>query len=205
MDEAAHLSEPKQDSVTRRLILQQAVCVPVAVSLNSSRGVQILAAPDCLSRESAAGFRSVLKTHSARDLVVVCGPIDALTALCLRRRALNGARIIWEISPHAPQPRLLEETFGIRIGRPLVTCRDELFVRYRWPYQTLTRSFSSVTPVYCPDDEVIAHCGAMPIAMKRRLNRAKIIVLGAMLGPNLRAEEPQSRLLINKLALYLQE
>ncbi|HTU43475.1 MAG TPA: hypothetical protein VMF91_00325 [Bryobacteraceae bacterium] len=181
--------------MTRRQVLQQALCVPLTASFYSSSGLRILAAPDCLSQESAAGFRSVLTLRCPRNLIVVCGAVDYTSALRLRDHALHGGRILWELSPHAPQPRLFQDKFGVTLNEPLAASHDRLFIRYCWPHATLTRSFSPVVPVHCPAGEIVAHYGAVPVAIKRRIGRGGIVFLGSMLGPNLRAEEREARAL----------
>lgn len=170
--------------MTRREILQNALLLPAAIPRSSST-LQVICEDDCLSQESAAGFRSVLQPHAPRNLVVVCGAVDTVTALHLHRLALDGRWIIWEA--------------------PLRSCAiapsaDHLYVRYRWPHTTLTRSFSSMMPVRCQAAEVIAHYRDIPVAMKRRLGRGGIIYLGCMLGPNLRAQEMQAIQLVTAIS-----
>jgi hypothetical protein len=179
---------------TRRQILQHAICAPIALCARGSRGPQIFAAPDCLSQESAAGFRSVLGAHAPRNLIVLCGLVNPSPALDLRRYALNGGWILWE----APLRSSLNP-FGIVMEPPIAASADHLYIRYRWPQTTLTRSFSSVVPVQCQEDEIIAHYRDIPVAMTRCFGRGRGIFLGSMLGPNLQADEPQSCQLLRSI------
>lgn len=188
--------------MTRRALLQQALAVPFAASVDArstaAPGLQILSEPNCLSQESAAGFGSLFASrpaHETRNIIVLCG-IRRPGALHLRERALGGAWIVWESSPVSTT----EDAFGIRLHKAIVPSSDQLYVRYRWPHTALLRSFSAVIPVSCPAREVIAHYGAVPIAMKRRVGRGGIVFLGSMLGPNLHAQEPQALQLVTAIS-----
>lgn len=164
---------------TRREVLRDALAIPLAASgLSVPAGPRILAAPDCLSQESAEGFRPVLAGLRARNVIVLCGMscVDLF-----RLEAFRGAWIICEPSP-----------FTINGARD---SESELYVRYRWPHIALTRCFSRAMPVSCQEAEAIAHYRGVPVAMKRRIGCGGMIWLGSMLGPNLRAEEPQARAL----------
>lgn len=162
---------------TRREVLRGALVIPFAAAAVPSSAPRIIAGPDCLSQESAAGFRSVLPS-SAANLIVLCG------TSCVDRfhlEALKGAWIICDASPFTTTRAAISGS------------ASELYVRYRWPHIALTRCFSRVIPVSCPDAEAIAHYRGGPIALKRRMGLGGIIYLGSMLGPNLRAEEPEAR------------
>jgi hypothetical protein len=170
--------------------LQQALCAPIAASLSRpAAGLQIFAAPDCLSQESAAGFQSALEAYPPRNVIVLCGvaPVSDLY-----RYALNGGWILWE-APFGSNP------FGIALQPPIAASADHLYIRYHWPQPILTRSFSTITPVHCQQSEAIAHYRGVPVALKRRVGPGGIIVFGSMLGPNLRADEPQARQLLTLL------
>jgi hypothetical protein len=169
---------------TRREILQQALFAPVAARLGNGSGVRIFAAPDCLSQESAAGFRSALAAHAPRNLIVLCGIAALQSALDLRRYAWNGGWILCEPPPDCS-------------AIPVST--DHLYIRYRWPRPTLTRAFSSVTPVRCQPHEAIAHYRDIPVALRRRIGSGGMIVLGSMLGPNLNAGEPQAQAILKSM------
>jgi hypothetical protein len=182
--------------VTRRHILQQALAVPFAMCAEASSAPaasQIISEPNCLSQESAAGFRSL---HRASITILLCGmsTLGKSGALQLREQALRGKWIVFESSPLCTrkQARTLQDVFGIALNEPVAASSDDLFARYIWPHSALTRSFSAVIPVACSPTEAIAHYGGVPIAMKRRIGRGGIVFLGSMLGPNLRAEEPEA-------------
>lgn len=159
---------------TRREFLQGALTVPFAAAAERSTGLRIIAASDCLSQESAAGFQSVLAGSHAANLIVLCGAIAFPPRL--HAEAEKGAWVVWEMSP----------SLGITVSP------GDLYVRYKWPHVRLTRSFLRVIPLRCTETEAIAHYRGTPVALKRRIGRGGIVVLGSMLGPNLRAEEPEA-------------
>jgi hypothetical protein len=159
---------------TRRNVLRDTLLLPFLVGISPPPGSRIIAGSDCLSQESAEGFRSVLARSHAANLIVLCGAKAVHPRLY--DAAVNGAWLIWEMPP----------------AQSTVSHRD-LYVHYSWPHPTLTRAFSYTMPVGCADAEAIAHYRGVPVAMKRRMGRGGIIFLGSMLGPNLRAEEPEAR------------
>src|SRR5438270_12927461 len=97
---------------TRRKFLEQALVVGVAADLKANRvevnGLEIISEPNCLSKESADGFRSLVASECAREcqsqkrnIVLLCGTstTDRRQAFQLRERAAQGAWILWESSP----------------------------------------------------------------------------------------------------------
>lgn len=185
---------------TRRQLLRQALLLPLAAGLAAGTGravgLEIVAEPDCLSRESAEGFRSLEAAKHSRA-ILLCGvsAMDTAHAWRLRRQAAAGRWIVWESSPFAGegQTGTLREVFGISTGKPIALSPDRLYVQYRWPSAALTRSFCAAIPVTCSEKEAIALYGKTPVAMRRAIGRGGFIFLGSMLGPNLRAEDSQAR------------
>lgn len=204
---------------TRRELLELAISVPLGMRFRATSGrpsFEIISEPNCLSEESAGGFRLLLAnrtTHTERNTILLCG-ITALSkprALNLRKRALGGSRILWENSPvttdaqgFAIQKQVLKEVFGIAIENPIPVSSDRLYVAFGWPVSVLTRTFSAVIPVACPSGEEIAQYRGIRVAIKRRLGRGEIVFLGSMLGPNLRAEERETIEVVDRM-LNLQE
>lgn len=177
---------------TRRQFLQSAAAMSVGTATSSRLiGPRIFAGSDCLSQESAAGFRSVLGRWRAVDLIVLCARCepDPLLAGRLLRDASRGAWLLWECMP----------SDAITTGPAIDASDHRLFIRYRWPHATLTRRFSRVVPVDCADSEAIAHYRGVPVAMKRRIGRGGIVFLGSMLGPNLCAGESEARRLASAI------
>jgi hypothetical protein len=182
---------------TRRELLQRIVAVPLASCLRAAPqrpAIEIISEPNCLSRESAEGFRNLLASIPASDFVLLCGItcLNRRRSLELRKRAVRGAWIIWENSPFAHRARVLEDAFGIAAGDLQFISPESLYVTYHWPVPKLTRTFSAITPVSCAPAEVIASYGNVPVGMKRYLGRGGVVFLGSMLGPNLRAGEPEA-------------
>jgi hypothetical protein len=56
----------------------------------------------------------------------------------------------------------------------------------------LTRTFLALVPVISEANETIAYYGRIPVAAKRRIGQGGIVVLGSMLGPNVRAAEREA-------------
>ena len=206
--------------LTRRNFFEQALAVPLAAGLNAnpgrpSPGFDIVSEPNCLSKESAAGFRSLTAdgySHT-RNITLLCATstISMLEAVRLRDRAASGRWIVWEISPLPRNPqnftmqcRIVRDLFGIVLCEPIHLSPDPLrnvglYARYRWPHAALIRTFSAVVPIACSDAAVIAHYGSTPVAMKRRIGRGGIVFLGSMLGPNIRAEELEAQIITNEM------
>jgi hypothetical protein len=184
---------------TRRQLLEGALSVSLAPRVIAKRAqvpaLQIICDSECLSQESAEGFRSLLL--ETRGITVLCGVsrVSAERAFRLRERAVSGGSIVWEISPFstAEQRHVLHETFGMMTRDPITLSTDHLYVRYSWPSPALIRAFSAVIPVVCTPNEVIARYCGIPVAMRRRIGRGGLVFLGSMLGPNLRAEEREAR------------
>lgn len=188
--------------LTRRQLFAETMMLPLAAGLAArpAAGLQIVAEPNCLSRESAEGFRSVGAAEEA-NVAVLCGvsTMSLARAWRLRRQAAAGRWILWEMSPFARecQARILREVFGISTGKPIALSPDRLYVRYNWPSAALTRSFCAAIPVTCSEKEIVATYDNMPVAMRRAIGRGGVIFLGSMLGPNLRAEDSQARAIGN--------
>lgn len=186
--------------MTRRSILQQALVVPFAVrteARSAPAGPQIISEPNCLSQESAEGFRSL---HPTSNVILLCGVANLAKgrALDLSKQIHRGSWIVWESSPFCSgnQRRILRDVFGIVLREPVIPSSDHLYVRYSWPRPALTRTFSAVIPVACSDQDAIGRYGGVPVAMKRQIGRGGIVFLGSMLGPNLHAEERQANELV---------
>ena len=67
------------------------------------------------------------------------------------------------------------------------------YVNYAWPRKTKVRDFSRVIPVSAKVGDVIGTVGALPVALRRRVNKGTLIFLGSPLGPALRAGDPEAR------------
>lgn len=183
---------------TRRQLLKQAFTLPLAQTIIAApaAGFRILAEPNCISRESVAGFRS-LNVSEALNVTLLCGvsEVDIAVASRLREQAAAGRWVIWESSPtpSRTQAPILGEIFGLTIGEPVPTSPDRLYIRYSRPHMALTRSFCAAIPVARSNAQTLAMYGNTKVAMKCAVGRGGLIFLGSMLGPNLAAEEPEAR------------
>lgn len=192
---------------SRRQLLQQAVMLPVAWPRRGPT-CGVLGGADCLSQESAEGYRRAAGRNglsdvgpSGADLVFVAGgsglsPEDWRR---LRARAIGGAWIVWELAGYAStdESRAAQEIFDVRLsGQPLDA---GLYLSYLWPTRTLIRRFGSVQPVVCRRNEAIARVEESTVAMRRRMGRGGLVFLGSMLGPHLRAEDREAEDLFRSL------
>jgi hypothetical protein len=184
--------------MTRREILTGTVAATALAGLaSSSRAAvhvpEIIAGDDRLSQESAEGFRLLLDAakHRANLVVVAGGQLKSHEGLpALRDRILHGACVVWE--SHAfPSDTADQHVFGVRCS-PKIIDSDELYVWYRWPQATLVRKFETITSVECDPGEAIASYAGVPIGMKRGFGRGGIVFLGSMLGPHLKAGDPDA-------------
>lgn len=87
---------------------------------------------------------------------------------------------------------LLGNPLGIEL-RECVRAGSQIYVQYRWPAFALVRAFHQVALLNCPAADVIAEYSGVPVAMKRRYGNGGVVFLGSMLGPGIRAGEPQAR------------
>lgn len=185
---------------TRRQVLQHAIVPLFGIGVGSRTlerpSFEIVSENTLLSRESARGFSMLGVPHC--NLVVLCGAgKKAISAAPdLLRRARQGTWVIWEIDAHSPDARDADEmrwrlldVFGVGISAPF---RPGLYIEYAWPQRLVTRSFLEAARVTCLPGQIVATAEGTPVAVRRRIGRGGIIVLGAMLGPNLYAEEPQA-------------
>ena len=156
--------------------MKQSFVAPLAFGVRAKEktSVEIISGTDCLSQESAAGFRLLLNSvRPANGMLIVCGPSAPGGAA---DRANRGEWILHELSPD-----------------PVISdASDGLFVRYDWPHTALVRTFLGRTPLPCSEEEVIARYAGVPVAMKRRIGRGGVVVLGSMLGPSLYAQDREA-------------
>ncbi len=209
---------------SRRHLLEQAFALPIALrSLKRSPPscpleCRIVSGPDCLSEESAAGYRMMIERH--RPCALVSGSVLIFAAarnvsqdrlLKLRSLVFDGAWLIWENSPVVDdereflrQQQLFRDIFDLRLAKPRVAQHgtgSACYIHYRWPAPAMVRTFMGITPVQSTPTEAIAHYEEQTIATKKQMGRGGIIFLGSLLGPHLRAEDREA----SRLALALVE
>jgi hypothetical protein len=74
------------------------------------------------------------------------------------------------------------------------------YVSYVWPCDTKVRDFSRVIPVSAEGGDVIGRVGALPVALKRNMASGTLIFIGSVLGPALRAGDPEARSWLRQVA-----
>jgi len=164
---------------SRRQLLQQALVLPFALPVPASKCC-IISEPNCLSQESAEGYRRLLQQNQSSipgpDLIVVAGAGALARARMpeLRGRVLRGAWVIWESEPLSFQSA------------------EAMYVRYNWPCTAMVRSFGRVQPVNCEPAESVADLAGKSVGMKRRMGKGCFVFLGSMLGPHLRAGDHEA-------------
>ncbi len=188
---------------TRRELLAGFGVAPWSIAVRGG-GVEILEEPHCLSRESARGYRLLLKNErsvpAGGDLIIVAGArrISIETCRALRVRVEAGAWVMFEsgvcfssVEEAAGQAAILERAFDLNV-LPRIVTKGCSYVAYTWPHSAMTRTFERVTPIQCVLDERVADFGGAPVCARKRLGNGGVVYLGTMLGPSLFAEEREA-------------
>ena len=152
---------------------------------------------------SCGPFTIPLNHARAAAVVVPARLFDRSLAHRLREAAWNGASVLIELGlafvdePHArAQRRLISEEFDLTLGDVVRLWDDGRsrvpYVRYVWPLDVWVRDFSYVVAVSGAGWRVIAQVETVPVAVRRRLGRGSLTILGSPLGPALRAGDPEA-------------
>jgi hypothetical protein len=166
---------------SRRELLLTALAYGPALFPAVSQQSRILAAPDLLSQESAAGYRA---TFAGRERIhVVIGDVPSYAFKRMSVRAHCGEVLIRELAP----------SFGN------FSSTESLYVRYQWPKPFLIRSFGQYAAFQKSVGEPIAFLGAKPVAWKESAGRGSVITLASMLGPHLAAGDREAQALLAAL------
>ncbi len=170
---------------SRSLIVPGLGFVPLGLAHNLSACLQAGAR---LVLESGAGFldpadfaalQSSVQTHFG---LVVRPPVDLWG-----RRVGEGS-----LSPRRGRAALPEEPDGLPYRKP-GNPRRVPYVDFCWPVPTKVRDFTRVVPITAQAGEVIGWAEGLPIAMKRKVGRGRLIFLGSPLGPSLLAGDHEAR------------
>ena len=157
----------------RDALLAGLAVIVTPLSAATSRDQRVIAAPDLLAQESAAGYRGAVKANE--NIFVAIGKIEA--PAWVKSRVFNGAVLIRElpVSSHELGP--------------------ELYVRYDWPCRALVRHFGPM-----PDQqswgEPIAFLANSPVAWRSTDSRGTIVTLASLLGPQLLAHDREALALL---------
>jgi hypothetical protein len=172
----------------------------------------LLSEDHALSQDSQTGYVRLLEAEnincfpdisSARADIIIATAAQTLSheyASLLARLVHEGCHLIYESGlayagsqQRSEQSELLNTMLGIRALPSPVPAGSELYVTYHWPRETLVRSYGSVTPVLCSQQEVIMHHAGIPVGLFRRVGQGSLIFLGSPLGLGLYAEEREAR------------
>ena len=135
----------------------------------------------CVLHESLAGFRAQVGDlrHGDADIVIIpgVGPLTEDDDRTVQRFLAGGATV------------LLEYSAGTRLSV------DPYFpyVEYNWPLRVKIREFAPVLLGAVPGDEIIGTFLGKPVALRRRVDRGTLVVLGSPLGPVFLTGDPDAR------------
>lgn len=201
----------------QRTVAALAFSLPARSRPATAPGHVLLRPPhsDLLAEESLAGFQSLEQTlhgvavlpaaaadgilpHRARrGTVLVLPAAQNLAPDSIARLRTSMQRGAWLIVEPAAFPttaasaELLYQFLGITL-RPSLGATSDLYIHYRWPEPALVRAFHPITLLDPPANEVIAEHAGLPVAVKRSYGHGGFVFLGSMLGPALRAGEPEA-------------
>lgn len=186
-----------------------------AMEVKSCEGVSLL--PDdnnCLTQESAAGYRRVLAGLESRSRTIIVPAIGALSlprAVALRRKAEAGCSVVLESALAFTDARTAERQCAVLsnvFGLHVASISDDLindavarvlYLRYRWPADVLVRQFGQPFAVGGSQCEPMAHWGRFPVAAKKPIGSGRLIFLGSPLGPMLMAQDREATLLVRQI------
>jgi hypothetical protein len=167
--------------------------------------------PDCLLRESLAGFRRTgipacpppLDNHQRLSYVVPAAARlteDLMTQLS--RHVDEGGWLIFESAAgfggFEAQREQLARYFRLTLEPPVdlwARSSSVPYLDYHWPSRTKVRDFSHVVPVAAPAADIIGTIGNIPVAA--RLGR--LVFLGSPIGPSLLAGDREAHLWFSAL------
>jgi hypothetical protein len=156
----------------REMLAAALVFVPVCTRAQWQDGAQIMAGADCLSEESAAGYRAVL---GGTPRVVVLTGVSQKYVAAFASRIRSGATLIYELPPGFEDDA------------------DELYARFTWPHRALVRTFGTSPCSGAEWGTTIASCGSLPVAWQKPVGRGRVITLATLLGPHLLAGDREAR------------
>lgn len=164
----------------------------------------------CLTRESAAGYRRALQGLD-RTRTIVFPAISTLSwqiAAALRTKVETGHKLILESAftftddnSAERQCRIVRDVFGLPVEFNYPRTENTAgYLQYRWPMQTLVRSFGEPVYLAAGDHHPIAHhLGNRVVAARKSIGRGQVTFLGSPLGPLLLAEDREATLLIRRM------
>src|SRR5881397_3866821 len=149
----------------------------------------------CL-RESVAGYQAVLGQIVPRcATLIVPGALEI--AASVAREVVTGLRagatVILESAAGFVAERdfrgqrdILRSVLGVHIDTALqLWPRGVPYIDYNWPFPAKIRDFSRAVRLPRQPGAMIAAVDGVPVALRRRIGRGTLIVLGSPLGPAL--------------------
>ena len=214
-------------SLTRRELVRMTASgvalVPLRVlEAKEGGGVSLLLdGGDCLTRESAAGYRRLLNKVGLRAevasgvkainfhtiLLPAIGALTLPTALALREKVEAGHLLILEsalafadVQETESQRAVIAKVFGLRVELTSPPPVERVsYLRYRWPADVLVRHFGNPATVSGARCQSIAQLGSLTVAAMKPIGLGKIIFLGTPIGPMLMAGDREAALLARQM------
>ncbi len=180
-----------------------------------SNSTKIITEPHLLSKESRAGFESVLPQvlPPYRPLILLPGAkqVCAQQGRALRDEVSKGSLLIWESGLAFANPieieqqrHVLAETFGIQLEGPITeSAASHPYVSFTGARDFLVRPFGSVFQISSVASECAAHWHGIPVAVRKQIGQGNLVYLGAMLGPSLLAADREARQALTRLMMRL--
>lgn len=197
--------------LSRREFVGAVAAGAVASPAMSVRGRVLDLGPDCVFRESVAGFCATGvpvclglgdRQECLFHVVAGAGELPEPVLRQLAAYVTGGGWVIFESAAgfggFDAQRGQLARHFGLRVDAPVRLAEDRApYVDYRWPVALKVRDFSSVIPVATSEDEIIGTAGNLPVAARR----GRFIFLGSPIGPALLAGDREAHAWFSALAL----
>ena len=150
------------------------------------------------SSSATSTSRTPVMPSRAATVVAPAAVVDRSSALRLRDSAWRGASVLIELGlafvddAHAGAQRaLISDVFDVGVGEVVYLWREGRdrvpYVRYDWPVAAWVRDFSRAVSVDGIGWRSIAEIEGRPVAVRRRVGRGAVTILGSPLGPALRA------------------
>jgi hypothetical protein len=140
------------------------------------------------------------------ELIILSSVVDisAPVARSLLRRASAGATVLVESgATFGDEAEFLEHRdslarLGVDVAAPRALWprpRGGIpYVEYRWPVAASMRDYSRVIPMLPRSgDEIIAQVDGIPAALRRRVGRGTLVVLGSPIAAALALGDPEAR------------
>jgi hypothetical protein len=173
-------------SVSRRQFLGVAVAASALARAGLTAPRCVVLDLGCILPESLAGYEAYCNPRlpagcgSVADFVIVPGvtsPPPAVQPFLDR-----GATVLLENAGGFRQP-----------GRRIQQASYYPYVEYSWPVRAMIREFGAVSLRPAPGDEIIGALAKQPVALRRRVARGTLVILGSSLGPVLLTGDPDAR------------